>query len=191
MFKNISEVNTNCAEGRLLMAALAKLTTESQTNKTPDEVLAQCVSLANVMYKDDGPLPETKNTPRPGFEKELENLISRYSKDEESNTPDYIIAEFMKNSMDIFHRATKLRDNWYGGRRSVINDQDKMWEVEKIGSSTAEPITQYKQIAELVCSIFHHGNFKADTHNEKELESALKSIGLWPTSEENIIKRQK
>lgn len=129
MFKNISEVNTNCVEGRLLMAALAKLTTESQTDKTPDEVLAQCVSLANDMYKDASP---TKNTTRPGFEKELENLISRYSKDEESNTPDYIIAEHMKNSMDNFHRATKLRDNWYGGRRSIINDQDKMWEVESV-----------------------------------------------------------
>lgn len=130
MIQNISEVNTNIAEGRLLMSALAKLITESQTDKTPDEVLSQCILLADDMYKDAGPLPETKEYKRPGFEKELENVISRYSKESESNTPDYILAEFMKNSMDNFHRATKLRDNWYGGRRSIINDQDKKWEVE-------------------------------------------------------------
>lgn len=130
MLKNLSEVNTNCAEGRLLMAALAKLTTESQTDKTPDEVLTQCTELANEIYKDAGPLPIPMTSVRPGFKKELEILINRYSKEADSHTPDYILAEYMNNSMNNFHRATKLRDNWYGGRRSIINDQDKMWEVE-------------------------------------------------------------
>lgn len=137
MLKNLSEINTNCAEGRLLMAALAKLTTESQTDKTPDEVLSQCVLLADDMYKDAGPLPEAKEYKRPGFEKELENLISRYSKDSESNTPDYILAEFMGNCLSNLHRATKLRDNWYGGRRSIINDQDKKWDIEPVGQNIA------------------------------------------------------
>lgn len=67
---------------------------------------------------------------RASFEKELENLISRHSKEATSNTPDYILAEYMSNCLNAFHRATQIRDNWYGGRRSIINDQDKMWEVE-------------------------------------------------------------
>lgn len=91
----------------------------------------------NAFEKKVGPI-SAKDTYQPekhvrhGFEKELENLINRYSKEAESNTPDYVLAEFLKNSMDNFHRATKLRDNWYGGRRSIINDQDKMWEVEAV-----------------------------------------------------------
>lgn len=130
MLKNLSEVNINCVEGRLLMAALAKLTTESQTDKTPDEVIQQCVELASDMFKDASPLPESKEYVRPGFNKELEGLINRYSKEAGSNTPDYILVEFIKNSMENFHHATRLRDNWYGGKRSVINDQAEMWESE-------------------------------------------------------------
>lgn len=130
MIKNLSDINTNCVEGRLLMAALAKLTTESQKDKTPDEVIQQCAALATDMYKDSGPLPQDATYIRPSFEKELEGLINRHSMESGSNTPDYILVEFMKNSLENFHQATRLRDNWYGGKRSVINDQAEKWETE-------------------------------------------------------------
>lgn len=130
MIQNISAINTNCAEGRLLMAALVKLTTESQTDKEPDVVLQQCVALANDMYKDATSLPADQVSERPGFEKELEGLINRYSMEAGSNTPDYILVDYLKNSLENFHRATRLRDNWYGGKRSVINDQAEMWETD-------------------------------------------------------------
>lgn len=112
------------------MGALSIISTESQPNKEPDTILAQCVGLANRMYKDASPLPEPVEFKRPGFEKELEVLINRYSIESGSNTPDYILVEFMKNSLENFHQATRLRDNWYGGKRSVINDQAEKWETE-------------------------------------------------------------
>jgi hypothetical protein len=130
MIQNISAINTNCAEGRLLMAALAKITTESQTDKTPDEVLGQCTELAKDMYKDAGPLPDSECV-LPTFDKALERLINCYSLESGSNTPDYILVEYLKNSLDNFHQSTRLRDNWYGGKRSVNNDQAEMWETEK------------------------------------------------------------
>ena len=40
-------------EGRLLLAAIAKISTESQTDKQPDEILAQLNKLADIMYKDE------------------------------------------------------------------------------------------------------------------------------------------
>lgn len=129
MLRNISEINTNCAEGRLLMAALAKLTTESQTDKTPDEVLKQCTDLANDMYKDAGPLPNS-DSDQPTFEKALERLINCYSLESGSNTPDFILVEYLKSSLVNFHQATRMRDNWYGGKRSVINDQAELWESD-------------------------------------------------------------
>jgi hypothetical protein len=130
MIQNISAINTNCPEGRLLMAALAKITTESQTDKTIEEVISQCHELAKYMFKDSMPLMEPETHIRPGFEKELEYLINRYSMESGSNTPDYILVDYMKNSLDNFHKATWLRDNWYGGKRSVINDQAEMWETD-------------------------------------------------------------
>lgn len=128
--KSISDININCLEGKLLMAALVKLTTESQTDKQPDEVLEQCAIVAADMYKDTSQAPETENNERPTFEKELELLINKYSKESKSNTPDYILAGYMQNSMESFHLATRLRDNWYGGKRSIINDQAEKWETE-------------------------------------------------------------
>jgi hypothetical protein len=128
--QNISAININCAEGRVLMAALSIISTESRTDKEPDVILGQCVDLSNRMYKDSTPLPEATSSIQPGFDKELESLISRYSMEAGSNTPDYILVEFMKNSLENFHQATRLRDNWYGGKRSVINDQAEKWETE-------------------------------------------------------------
>jgi hypothetical protein len=132
MIKNLSAINTNCAEGRALMGALSIISTESQPDKEPDIILAQCVDLANRMYKDASPLPEPVEFERPGFEKELESLINRYSMEAGSNTLDYILVEYLKNSLENFHQATRLRDNWYGGKRSVINDQSEMWEMEPV-----------------------------------------------------------
>jgi hypothetical protein len=48
----ISEIDRNTKEGRLLLAAIAKLTTESQTDKTPDEVMAQCEALSIAMFQN-------------------------------------------------------------------------------------------------------------------------------------------
>ena len=46
---DLEEINTSTKEGRLLFAALAKITTESQTDKTPYEVLEQIEILATKM----------------------------------------------------------------------------------------------------------------------------------------------
>ena len=48
------------------------------------------------------------------FETELESLINKYSKENESNTPDFILAGYMEYCLLAFTTATKLRDNWYG-----------------------------------------------------------------------------
>jgi len=53
MITTLNQINCEVAEGKLLMAAIAKLTTESQTDKTPDEVIAQCNELAEHMFKEE------------------------------------------------------------------------------------------------------------------------------------------
>lgn len=46
---DLNEIDRTTKEGRLLFAALAKITTESQTDKTPHEVLEQLEELATAM----------------------------------------------------------------------------------------------------------------------------------------------
>ena len=48
--KTIDDINTKTEEGRLLLMAIAKITTESQTDKTPDEVVEQLNKLSKKIY---------------------------------------------------------------------------------------------------------------------------------------------
>jgi len=48
------------------------------------------------------------------FGKELESLINRYSKEKESNTPDFILAQYLKDCLDSFNKAVQRREGWYG-----------------------------------------------------------------------------
>jgi len=48
------------------------------------------------------------------FTKELESLLNRYSKENESNTPDFILAEYIESCLESWAYATKAREQWYG-----------------------------------------------------------------------------
>lgn len=48
------------------------------------------------------------------FEKELEQLINKYSKENDSNTPDFILAEYLSNSLKTFNTTLQRRETWYG-----------------------------------------------------------------------------
>ena len=48
------------------------------------------------------------------FKEELEALINKYSVEGNSNTPDFILAEFLVGCLMKFDQAVTRRDNWYG-----------------------------------------------------------------------------
>lgn len=48
------------------------------------------------------------------FESELTNLVNRYSLGSGSNTPDYILAQYIRNSLNDFNAAVNMREEWYG-----------------------------------------------------------------------------
>jgi hypothetical protein len=50
--RTIKEINIDTPEGRHLMAAMAIITTESRTDKTPDEVYNSILELADEMYPE-------------------------------------------------------------------------------------------------------------------------------------------
>ncbi len=61
------------------------------------------------------------------FTRELEQLINKYSVESESNTPDFILAEYLNNCLNTFNLAVKRRKDWYGRNKpskEIITLQD-------------------------------------------------------------------
>lgn len=48
------------------------------------------------------------------FRYSLEVLINAHSKENGSNTPDYILADFLTSCLASFDKAVKEREEWYG-----------------------------------------------------------------------------
>jgi hypothetical protein len=48
------------------------------------------------------------------FEKELENLINKHSVENKSNTPDFMLAEYLRGCLDLFANIIQQREQWYG-----------------------------------------------------------------------------
>jgi len=57
------------------------------------------------------------------FEEELENLINKHSRENTSNTPDYILANYLTDCLDAFNQAIYKRETWYG-RITETNNND-------------------------------------------------------------------
>jgi hypothetical protein len=47
------------------------------------------------------------------FEKELARILNKACQENESNTPDFILAQYMMDSLHAFNTATQARDAWY------------------------------------------------------------------------------
>ena len=57
------------------------------------------------------------------FKDELTSLINKYSLENASNTPDFIIAQYLIECLQSYNLAIMLRNKWYGS--SIDNVFDK------------------------------------------------------------------
>jgi len=48
------------------------------------------------------------------FKANLTDIINKHGIENESNTPDYILAKYLYNCLQAFEIATQERDKWYG-----------------------------------------------------------------------------
>ena len=46
------------------------------------------------------------------FEKELKQLINKHSLENESDTPDVLLAEFIMKALQNFNHCVNMRDRW-------------------------------------------------------------------------------
>lgn len=77
----------------------------------------------------DRPLTEdvqrgpTPTEPPKGLRQELAEVLNRHSAEGRSNTPDFVLAQYLIDCLSAFDYATRARDQWYGldirpGRRT-------------------------------------------------------------------------
>ncbi len=52
--------------------------------------------------------------PQLTFEKELESLLNRYSKENDGDTPDWILAEYLMHCLAAYNSTVQKRDNFFG-----------------------------------------------------------------------------
>lgn len=48
------------------------------------------------------------------LQKEIESAINRASAENESNTPDFILAQYLMACLAAYNVATQQRETWYG-----------------------------------------------------------------------------
>lgn len=76
------------------------------SDKKLDGAFVQKLHDLGIHKSDDGLKP-------PDFQSELGSLINRYSKENESNTPDFILAQYLIGCLETFNAAVKRREDWY------------------------------------------------------------------------------
>ncbi len=78
------------------------------------------------MFRNCKSLEVTKAKTIDDFRKELQDLINKYSKENGSDTPDFILAEYLTDCLKIFDKTIQLRNHWYG----IMPNESRMPVVE-------------------------------------------------------------
>jgi len=56
------------------------------------------------------------------FASELERLINKYSKEAASNTPDFMLAEYLELCLVTWNHVCSKRDRWYLSKHQVLSE---------------------------------------------------------------------
>lgn len=51
---------------------------------------------------------------RSSFERDLTALLNQHSIENESNTADFVLAEYLRGALDLWNRTCAAREHWYG-----------------------------------------------------------------------------
>ena len=73
------------------------------------------------------------------FETKLRVLIDQCSEENASNTPDFILAQYLSGCLDAFNIAIQQRENWYGHdpRPTETDNQSLETDGQKDGHRSA------------------------------------------------------
>lgn len=60
------------------------------------------------------------------LEKKLAGLINAECRENDSNTPDFLLSEFMMSCLDAFELANNKREVWFGVHLDILNDWEEL-----------------------------------------------------------------
>ena len=69
----------------------------------------------------------------PSFIDELQALINKHSLENASNTPDWILAQYIEGCLTAFNMAVQQRENWWGRdpRPALIGELGESHEIKR------------------------------------------------------------
>lgn len=135
------------ADGAIDRGFIANILREYKQSLAPGEAVAEVESWVNgsyerkyklrwlrdveagtTLYASPQPSAETVVDPET-FEKALERIINGYSMESASNTPDWILAQYLRACLLAFDTAVQQRETWYGraGRPSAAAQGGYWW----------------------------------------------------------------
>lgn len=78
----------------------------------------------------------------PEFNKELRFLINKHSLENGSNSPDWILADYLEGCLLNFNRTLQQRDGFYGEHQ--LGSETKKVEISHCGNCRYDEICQHK-----------------------------------------------
>lgn len=122
-----SELNfSSSVEAMLLMAAISKLSDNKprdwlvDPNEIVQDLIPHAEHIYGEMWSDAAELQDKLSKPTT-FEEKLRSAINKHSKENDSNTPDFILAEYLLQCLDAFNKTSVAREKWYGKSLSIEN----------------------------------------------------------------------
>jgi hypothetical protein len=58
------------------------------------------------------------------LEKDLADLLNRHSRESDSDTPDFILAQFLMSALDAFEIGVNRREGFYGRPHDAAPEQE-------------------------------------------------------------------
>ena len=55
----------------------------------------------------------------------ISTLLNKHSKENDSNTPDFILAKYLIECLTSFNKAVCARENWYGRSNVIPSTKEK------------------------------------------------------------------
>lgn len=106
------------------------------------------------------------------LEEKLSSLLNSESRENDSNTPDYILAEFMMSCLDAFELASNRREVWFGVTLDILNDWETLimtaiGEASMCWSETPKGVFDSKRTAQIGKKLL------------EDIKSNPKGVALW------------
>ena len=133
---------------------------------------------------------------RPDLEHALSNLINSYSQENLSNTPDFILAQYLLDALDAFNKATNSRNKWYGYDKTEwssdrINTIKEVFPLQEEIAFYEENLDEWlEHYYGLIVLVKGRKLINVFKNQEDALLSAAKQFGIGPYLIRQVLKEQ-